>query len=339
MQNKILLIGRGLAGAILSLKMIEKGIDHDIIDDPQLSTSSRVAAGLINPIVLKRLKLVAGSKTFYNNIPKDYLKWEQGSATEFISEIPIQHIFHSAGEINDWSSKQSDPDFAEYLGQVSNKAIAHVKAPFGFGIMKNTFRLDTGNFLDFHLKALPPTCTIISEQIEEDDLAHLRKQYHKVIVCNGHLMRMLLPDSEGAFSPTRGEVMTIESKDLELTHILHGPVFILPLGNHLFKVGATYHWDNFKDSPTPVGKKQLVQNLEKIFSGSYTILEHQAGVRPNTTDRKPLVGTLRDNLYCFNGLGSRGALMAPHLADLLIEHIMSSKELPHIYNPHRFKTK
>ena len=194
--------------------------------------------------------------------------------------------------------------------------------------MKNTSWVDTNLFLEIHKATLSAESEILENQIEVEEIASLSKEYKHIIIANGHLLRNVIPRFEDLFSPTRGEVMIIETAaDLPQNQIIHGPVFILPLGDKRFKVGATYHWDKLKDETTTEGLAKLEADLKKIFKGDYRVVKHQAGVRPNTKDRKPILGKIKDNIYCFNGLGSRGVLMAPLLADQLLDHIIKNSQL------------
>ena len=55
----------------------------------------------------------------------------------------------------------------------------------------------------------------------------------------------------------------------------------------------------------------------------YEVIEHSAGIRPTTIDRRPIIGSHPNykNIYVFNGLGSRGILLAPTLSCWLYNHI------------------
>jgi glycine oxidase len=69
----ILIVGSGLAGSILATQYLLKNRKVSIIDAPQLSLSSKVAAGIWNPVVFKRLTksyladdLIPYLNTFYS---------------------------------------------------------------------------------------------------------------------------------------------------------------------------------------------------------------------------------------------------------------------------------
>ena len=128
---------------------------------------------------------------------------------------------------------------------------------------------------------------------------------------------------------TKGELFIIKAPELDLDVIINTSVFILPLGNHLFKVGATYNWKDKTDVPTKEGKAELLIRIMEILNCDFEIVEHFAGVRPTVKDRRPLVGTHPDhvNVHILNGLGTRGVMLAPAMAKVLFEHVELGKPL------------
>jgi glycine/D-amino acid oxidase-like deaminating enzyme len=52
-------------------------------------------------------------------------------------------------------------------------------------------------------------------------------------------------------------------------------------------------------------------------------VDHKAGIRPTTIDRRPFLGSHPDhsNVYVFNGMGSRAVLVAPWASQLLYNSI------------------
>ena len=92
MKDQTLIIGRGIAGSTLSFKMMERELPHTVIDSPNLSTSSKVAAGLINPIVLKRLKLVSRAHEYLDFAQPFYRKIQKEAGINVLNEMAIAHI-------------------------------------------------------------------------------------------------------------------------------------------------------------------------------------------------------------------------------------------------------
>ena len=71
------------------------------------------------------------------------------------------------------------------------------------------------------------------------------------------------------------------------------------------------------------GKSELIQKLEKVLEIPYEIMEHNAGIRPTVKDRRPLIGVHPKyaQLAILNGLGTRGVMIAPLMAEQLCKHL------------------
>ncbi|MEX0635608.1 MAG: FAD-dependent oxidoreductase, partial [Ferruginibacter sp.] len=71
MKADVIIVGSGLAGISLAFRLIDKGLKVLVISDPGKKKSSEIAAGLINPIVFRRItfgwrtkKSLTEAKTF-----------------------------------------------------------------------------------------------------------------------------------------------------------------------------------------------------------------------------------------------------------------------------------
>jgi glycine/D-amino acid oxidase-like deaminating enzyme len=128
---------------------------------------------------------------------------------------------------------------------------------------------------------------------------------------------------------TKGELFIIKAPDLKIDVIINTSVFVLPLGNDLFKIGATYNWKDKTDLPTESGKIELIDRIKEIINCEFEIVEHFAGIRPTVNDRRPLLGSHQNfkNLHVLNGLGTRGVMLAPAMAIDLFNYIEFKKPL------------
>ena len=131
----------------------------------------------------------------------------------------------------------------------------------------------------------------------------------------------------------------IHSKDLHPDKILMKDIFVLPLGNNLFKAGSTYQWDNLDENPTDEGKSELVKKLDLLLDCPYTIIDHRAGIRPTVKDRKPLIGMhpKYNTIGILNGMGTKGASLAPFFAKHFVEFLEEGKVLDMEVNITRFE--
>ena len=92
--------------------------------------------------------------------------------------------------------------------------------------------------------------------------------------------------------------------------------------------------------PTEKGKEWLLTKLKKLLHHPFEVVEHRAAIRPTVQDRRPLLGVhpKHKQLYVFNGLGTRGVLMGPLLADWLFQFMEYQKDLPSEVAIDRFET-
>lgn len=113
----------------------------------------------------------------------------------------------------------------------------------------------------------------------------------------------------------------------------------MPLGNQLFKVGATYEWDQLNDIPSEEGKFELTKKLNSIISSPYNIVSHDAGVRPSVIDRRPVIGAhpKHNNIYVFNGLGTKAVMLAPYFAKQFVNYLQNNTPLDKEVDINRFK--
>jgi glycine/D-amino acid oxidase-like deaminating enzyme len=138
--------------------------------------------------------------------------------------------------------------------------------------------------------------------------------------------------------PNKGEWLEVSCNGLQLLHIIKGSVFIVPLGNDRYRVGATYERNFESLAPTVENKIWLMNQFKKYTDLPFEVLFHGAGLRPTVPDRRPIVGRHPKfpSLSCINGLGSRGVLWAPFLAGLLVKHLYTNAFLPDELQIRRF---
>ena len=156
-----------------------------------------------------------------------------------------------------------------------------------------------------------------------------------LVFCEGVAARTNPWFSNVEFKPARGEMLLVEIPLWTEERIIHGGVWIAPCRSptegqpRLYRVGATYDWDQLEAGPTAEGRSSLIALLEKLLHRPYTIVEHQAAVRPILKHVTPVIGVhpLYPQLGYFNGLGSKGSLQAPYLARQLASHLVQQTPL------------
>lgn len=113
---------------------------------------------------------------------------------------------------------------------------------------------------------------------------------------------------------------------------LSGRGYLVPDGETLL-LGSTYEHDFSDIAPTPEATQEVLEKTTRLLPAlrEAEVVEAIAGVRvtvPGT--RLPMLGPLphRENVWIFTGLGSKGLLMAPLLAQNLPGYLADPSRLP-----------
>jgi len=332
MANTTVIVGWGIAGANIAWQLYKRG-EHFVVHNHQQENATTVAAGLINPVVFRRLTKSWNADTLLPFAANTYNDIEAQLNAELTSNFPIRRIFASIEEQNNWESIYGDGRHDAYMGAAENYQHDFVKVPFLSGTINAIGHLKTESFLN-------SLQTFFTEKgIEfKDEFDYTITDDFNYIFCEG---RFLVQNPFFNYLPlrqTHGEVITIHAPDLKLNEILNKNMFLLPLGNDLYKVGATYNWELKKPITTESGKQELLEKIDSFIMADYTVVNHEAGIRPTVQDRRPLIGRHPDkpNLFVFNGMGTKGVMIAPYYAHQLLAFIDKKSPLDEEVNIERF---
>jgi len=135
--------------------------------------------------------------------------------------------------------------------------------------------------------------------------------------------------------------MTIHAPKLDIDFLLKSTLFVMPIGNHLYKVGATFNHADKTSVPTTQGRDELIEKLKKVLDTPFQIVAQAAGIRPAVKDRRPMVGVHPQfsNLAVLNGLGTRGVMISPTIAKNLFLYLEIGESLDPAIDIKRFDVK
>jgi glycine/D-amino acid oxidase-like deaminating enzyme len=322
-MTEFLIIGRGLAASVLMHQLHEAEISFHTIGTPSLSTSSRVAAGLWNPIVFKRMTAGWLAKELTDGVMPFYEACEIRTGKKFATERTIIRPFNEEQEERLWT-KRADDSLKDFLDPVIYRD--HFPKGLiinrGYGLVKRSGNLDVASFID-------ATEALFNDQITEAQVVYADIQQHhqsvswkhltakNILFCEGHLIRHNPWFNWLPLKPAKGEIIHIACEDIDLTNqVFNKDGFILRTTDGTLKVGATYVWDDLTDTPTDPQLTELEEKVRQMTHAPYSLKAHLAGVRPSSLDRRPLIGRHPSltNFWVFNGLGAKGVLMAPYFA-------------------------
>ncbi|MBK9190144.1 MAG: FAD-dependent oxidoreductase [Crocinitomicaceae bacterium] len=336
MKHQINIIGFGLAGATLAWQFHFKNIPFKIYDSGS-NHCTRTAAGLVNPIVFKRLTKSWNIDLLLPEAFDFYTRIENTLKTKLISGKKILYPFTTKEDENNWSVKMGDDRFRNYLNHTNSAELNNIHAPNGVGLVNTFGNIDTNLFLDLSRQYfLSNGIEFFTEELRHENAAANADQ--KYIFCEGVAVTENPFFNYLPMKPAHGETLIIQTDGLELINILSKNLFLLPLGNNKYKVGATYNWELKKPILTEEGKNDLTERLKHLLQCNFEIISHQAGIRPAVADRRPLLGVHpeKKNLFIFNGLGTKGVLLAPYYAKHFADFLAEDKTLDAEVNITRF---
>ena len=334
-MKRHLIIGGGIAGCSLAWRLIQNGERVHLIDNKK-NKSSSIAAGMINPIVFRRVTKSWRVDEFLPEAISFYKGLEEATQSTLFTPIKIRRFFASDQEKKYWNEKQKTTEYKSYLSpseQHHNK-FTNSEKKWGSGIVKNAYRVDAIRFMEeihlllFSMKAMSYEA-FDEDQLNPYQMTYKKELYGSVVFCCGSDQDQL-PYFRGVeIQHTKGQLLTINSPDMTEKETWNHKGFILPIGPGLFKVGATIERGIRDTKTTKKGTEDLVNVLEGLFSGSYQISKQVAGIRPTVYDRRPALGEHPEHkgLYIFNGLGTKGYLMAPLLAHEMMSLMLSGRPL------------
>jgi glycine/D-amino acid oxidase-like deaminating enzyme len=317
-----------------------------VFDQPHLNHSSAVAAGLFNPITGRMLAKTWLADSLFPYFRTFYRDAENRLKKKFFFPMPVYRPFNSVEEQNEWMGRSTHPSMKEYIGSIFLKSRFgdQVYDPVGGVLLQHGGYVDVPLFVDAVRSLLQELDSYREEWFDESGIReseagisyrHLAAK--KIIYCRG------VEDLQsGYFSylpikPLKGETLHIRMPMIEC--IYNRGVYIVPgRRENEFTVGATYDFDLTPEITRPA-RIDLETKLRELVRFPYEIIHQNWGIRPTTSDRRPILGPhpRAGDIIIFNGLGTKGVSLAPFFSQQLAEWLAGEGEIMQEVNIKRFK--
>lgn len=331
-----LIVGAGLAGLCFA-NFCENNHKSFTIIEGKFPSASSVAGGMYNPVVLKRFTSIWKSKEQIDLAKEFYSQSENKVGKKYFHPLPIYRKFASIEEQNNWFIASDRASTASFLNpEILHDAIPNIPTPYAYGEVYETGFLEVEHWVNHFQKYYTDLEILYYQTFCYEDIVfdsgfwiYKDTKYKHIVFAEGFQMRNNPFFNNLPLDGTKGELLIVKIPNLNLKEIVKSKVFLMPLGDDLYKVGATYEWKDKSTVPTEEGRNILEQGLKELVQLPYEVVEHLAGIRPTVNDRRPLVGKHYEQpqMYLLNGLGTRGVLLGPYLAKALFEHIEYGSEL------------
>ena len=343
-----IVVGLGLAGIAFCEQLKSHDKSFVVIDNARLG-ASRVSGGMINPVVLKRYTLAWRAEEQMDLMPGYYGGLSKKLKTEIFKHIPVLRAFASIEDQNNWCSASGNKNLERFMeGEIIKNPEMNVAAPYHFGKVRETAWVNVPLLLDSYKDYLQNSGQFMLEQFEhdrisfqDDDVSYKNIRARHIVFAEGYGIKNNRFFKNVPLVGNKGEYIIIKAEDLKFDEAIKSHFFIIPLGNSLYKVGATFNWKDKNTDPSEDARREILEKLKKTITCPFQVVGQEAGVRPTTGDRRPLLGKHPHypQLVLFNGLGTRGILMSPYLAQLLYHHLEKDIKLPHEVDISRFSKK
>ena len=181
---------------------------------------------------------------------------------------------HQKADINDWHQASVQDDCRPYMNpNIQQNINPSILAALGFGEVTITGWEDTALLVDENTIYMKSREKLMQATFEANDLqiddncVRYRdiKAKHIVFTLGVGGLTHNPWFSQVPLQQTKGELMIIESKDLQEKSIIKGGLFLIPLGNHRYRLGSTYNWKDQSEGPTQKAQLRLLQQSEKMI--------------------------------------------------------------------------
>lgn len=330
MNVDYIIVGCGLAGISFCEQLIANNKSFIVINNHS-QQASLVAGGVYNPVVLKRFSVVWKSVEQLAVALPMYKAIETRLNIKLDYKLPVYRRFNSLEEQNNWYTASDHVELSRFMSTTLQKnSNDSVNADFGFGEVLETGRIDTNVLIDSYTETLKEKSQLLEDTFDFEALSISTSTVSYENITAKHIVfaegygvvnNMFFP--RVSLKEAKGELLTIHAPELNIDYILKASVFIIPMGNDLYTVGSTYNWTDKTNVVTEEAKEQLLKKLKPLINCPFKVVNQSAGIRPTVSNRRPIIGSHPEykNIHIINGLGTRGVLIGPYVAEILYEAI------------------
>jgi glycine oxidase len=330
-----IIVGQGLAGTTLARRLVARGL-RVLVVDREGDSSSRIAAGLITPVTGKRLARSWRWDELYPAAVAYYRDFQRETGDAVLHQRPALRLFATEEERDEFDRRAAGV-LAGLVRKVDDVPAAFA-APLGGFEMPTAARLDVPRYLDasrehfrrtdaYRVADLDPTREIelVSDGVR---LTRLGVEARGLVFCRGFTPGVDPWFGRVKFNAAKGEILTLRIPGLAEDRVVHRGVWLAPVGGDVFRCGSTYTWEPLDCEPTAEGRAEIESRLREFLRIPYEVIDHRAAIRPVIDAGFAVLLRHREHprIAYFNGLGSKGSLLAPFFADELAACLIENRK-------------
>jgi glycine oxidase len=340
-SQRYIVVGAGLAGCLIAWRLEQAGHNVLLIGSTQLPSASAVAGGIINPVTGRWMTKSRKFDDCIGHATDTYRELEKQFGINCYHPMPFVRYCQNEADIKRIQRRMRNPRYANVLGNYipvnesqstlidthgsfQIKQAAHVELPLLLQTLRDHFA-KKGIFLD-------EIFAHDNLKKEDSDWRYKDLNADHIIFCEGTGMRKNPWFNQLPLTPIKGETLIFQCPTLQLPRtIYHRGKWLLPDAKNHFRIGATYDDHDLSEMPTETGKQEILASVQSFIAPQHDmeIKQHTAGLRPCTKDFFPLIGShpTLSGIHVFNGLGSKGTLLAPEMIRQFLAYLLEGVPL------------
>jgi glycine/D-amino acid oxidase-like deaminating enzyme len=332
MKVDVLIIGQGISGTFLSYYLQKEKKSFLIIDDNNSNASSKIAAGIINPVTGRRLVTVWMADEVLPFAWKAYNEIGEELGITAISQKNIIDFFPNPFMRETFLKKIETGDIYVHAYPEQNHFNHLFNYEFGCGEIRPVYTAHLETMLPHWRKHLVRSNVLLEKVfdldklvVEKDKISYEGVTADKIIFCDGTASFENPFFKQLPFAPNKGESLLVEIPNLPSQWVYKKSMLLAPLEGResIFWLGSSYIWDFDNAAPTDEFRESSEKVLREWLKIPFKIIEHRSGLRPATLERRPFVGIhpMHDAIGILNGMGTKGCSLAPFFARQLIDYL------------------
>jgi glycine/D-amino acid oxidase-like deaminating enzyme len=309
-----------------------------MFDAPWSGKASAAAAGVVHVITGKFATKHPEAETLLAALHQFFAKPRFSGLRRWLELRLVYRPYATIEQLNGWAKRLAEPAYQAFVAEYDPYLPDRLHNPYGGLAIAQGGRLDVPLFLEELYVVLSRTGRFVRIPVwlPYEAIDPIRKQvripdqvidYAALIFCDGAKAQHNPFYATNQIQPLKGELLRLTGLKLPADmpifikkHYLVPPTVVQP---EVWQLGATTEKQFLSELPTLAARQELLEHLTTDVlrnpAGSIEVIDHLAGIRPTTHTRKAFVESHPefDTIYRFNGLGTKGVLQAPWLAQQL----------------------
>lgn len=334
-----IVVGGGLAGALLAFSLERKGQKVVLYSFQQEGESTRVSSGLVNPVTGMRFVKTWNIEVLLDELVSFYRNIESILNIEILYQTDIVVRLETAAEENAWLSRSGEEEYKQWISSEEEMdEFKHVMIDsLSLGKIRNAWRVDIQGLMNAVNHYLGEKGVLRNEKFNYTELIshgtgwlYQNATYcEHIVFCEGFRI------NENPFFnwlpvyPLKGEHITVTIDEFALKDVILGHYTLIPWKNGSYWLGANYQVNDIQMGVTSAERQLQEEFLQQTLIKPFRTIHHDYGIRPASRDRRPMVGEHPSckGMHVMNGFGTKGTSLTPYCVSQLIDSIIDHMSL------------